>query len=512
MNASSAKRSFEAPGRNLAPAETSHQWAVALTTLAVAFLLVWPSLFGVPLINDDLYYSLFLKRGDFGDALAALWHTRLFRPIDLVGALLTDTSSLDARYSLLLHIPPLVGLALLARRIIDHLGVAEPRLVLWLSLCLSLLSASLNSTAWQPDLISQMWSGWLGLAMTLECWECTNRILSGNRPAPARFLICAALGFFGPMTKETFFGWSVSCGLILAWGLFRKKGTRRDLILLGVLTIGIPLLHFFLRLSLGGLSIFFTLPEEATYHFNTGANLIKNVALAVIGLLSPGPNHYAALPYPLFLRAVPVFTIALSGLLLGRFFYQRRMESRLGEPIPLWYFVIAAGASISAVAPTPRISEVYLSGLTPLACALIVAGALGMAGQRVSASGLSPPRAILGVLMVIAVWGTASRAYHFEITWRGSRALHERILHARESSTRENPMVIGLDPALSDGLSYSQYISPYSRALCMRDLAMLLNLSSSNKPVRYPKRRDVASDVPPTLLLTPDGLPVRGMW
>lgn len=461
-------------------------WTAAVAGLAMMFL--WPIATGMVSCCDDIAYSrtTCVRGGSLWDNLKYWWvETRQFRPIDALSYYFVNLKTLDARPTLLLHLPALAA-------IFAAIWVALKRLAPYCRLYFPLavlcwcLHPSTYADVWQHDTISQTWAAACGLWLALVAWEAIERAWCGQptcRQAVTLLLLCVP----GVLAKEVFFGWVAAVGALLLLTGFvalrqRKWQTAKAMVGLLIIIAIIPTCYLALRWCTGGIGALVSSKGTERYHASFGANLVLNGAMAVAGYFTTGPIHVLRDPQtPLALKVVPLLAIGLNGLLcagpwliawLTRRGWPAQPDGKKVAAIAMVTFL-----GISATLPMARISELYLMG--PNAGFAILA-AIGFVGWRqllwpssgehthlTSKAGRAAFVTAAVVLLGFGVYGVASRAVHFRITWSYASTLNDILLDHQRSLPPDKDRIatVYLPPACTQGLAHSQYVEPPADAL-----------------------------------------------
>jgi hypothetical protein len=449
---------------------------------------------------DDLGFYLFSRLSNsLWTHLVLAWNSGLFRPLDVLASRLGDPVSRKALHSVSLHFPAilaiLMGLWYLIRRIGGKVaGVSFGFAWLWW-----MLNPGTTVTIWQPDTISQSWSGAAGLWLVIVLWSAANKI-NEDKSTTGLFAAEVFICLLGVFTKETFMGWAAAGGLLLAVlylkNIFegRKTGIWEWIKLTLPITV-IPALYLFARFRFGGLGSMLS-GSSSRYSLHFGFSLVKNIVTAGAGFLCVGPAHLVSVPdASLFLRGLPFLGILLTVcVLLLPLVISRTGQKKPGENprwSDAWLIALVCFASLSPTLISGGFSELYLMGPNAGA-ALLVGISLAFALERLDKRRKETQQAAAFYLVVLAAvvllaigWlGVFSRAQYFGRTWHNSRVYNNAIM--RWQSNRESspaPSKVMLRRNCAEGPVHSVYVLPPAQALNVEATEMLLNRLHPDKKI-----------------------------
>jgi hypothetical protein len=256
--------------------------------------------------------------------------------------------------------------------------------------------------------------------------------------------------------------------------------------------------------------------EDARYQVQLGANLVRNIAMSMLGLFTNGPIHLvfdgeAMMP----LRMLPLASLLASFVILGAAFslaivHRRALADSEGKRLAL--AVIAGLLSLSITLPMGSVSELYGMGANVASGLLVVLALLGLwHPAQAEERRLCRAIAIAGgaVLLCVGVQGLLSRAYHFRLTWLYARQLNQVVLdHQRGLPPSPQPAVIYFDFPCYSGHFHNQYVVSPLMAMGLEETMAWMNRTNPerrvvfalNKPIGRAKERDLlldCSDLPP---------------
>lgn len=504
-------------------------WIIAL--LLVAFLIVWPLIAGMAAANDDLKFLRSEQySGTLSQNLREGWlHATNFRPLENIAAALCDAQTLECRRVMLIQtaglIALVIGVAKLLRRLIpDHYGIALPLMIVWLA-----VSPATTISLWQMDTGSQTWSAALGVWTGLLAWNAITAARDGKRIWP-HLLGLTLLTALAVNVKETGYGWSAGIGvavmlaIALRWKCDRRGAARSLWLLLPVAIL--PALHLLYRLKFTGLAsaMHAGAASDERYQVGLGANILHNAWLSLLGLFANGPLHLinddAA---PLLLKLLPLASLLASFIAVAAAAALAALHHQPPAGMRLRAVLLAALAgllSISVTLPMGSVSELYGMGANAASGLLVVVALLGLWHPAQSDErGLCRAIAIMcGVVLLLAgLYGVASRAYHFRLTWMYARQLnrivldHQRSLPPVSAANPASPAVIYFAQPCYNGLVHNAYVVPPYVAIGMEQTMEWMNRVDAQRPV-------VFTDDPFVILEEHDlrvdcaALPRRGHW
>jgi hypothetical protein len=498
---------------------------------ALAFTVIWPLAAGIVSCCDDVEYSRFVVvRGTFWDNLVYWWRSVQFRPIDLSSYFLVNLETLDARATILLHLP---GLAAILGAMWVALKRLTPQYRLYFPMAVLLwcLHVSTTITLWQHDTIAQTWVSACGLWLGLVAWKAIERAWAGQSIRRQTWIIML-LSVIGVLTKEIFYGWVAAVGMLLiASSLLalrrRKLQASIDLGKLFLATIIIPVCFFSIRWFAGMNKV--ASAGGGRYSMQFGTNLIRNVGLSAIGYFTTAPVHVLRDPLaPWVLRVVPLLAVGLNiifcvGPWLITWSTHREWPDRpSGKIVALIALVTFLG--VSATLPMGQISELYIMGPNAGAAIIITIGLVGWwqllfsASQEYVSMWLKVGRVVFAAaaftMIGFGVYGVASRAYHFRLTWSYVSYINRILLDHQRSLPPDKDRIVSVffPPDCTEGLIHSQYVSPPAIALNLDGTEAWLNYHDPLRRIKLVCGEPTAPLAPGDLLLDCSHLPPRDHW
>jgi hypothetical protein len=480
---------------------------------------------------DDVEYSRFvIVRGTFWDNLVYWWKSVAFRPIDLSSYFFVNLETLDARATILLHLP---GLAAILAAIWVALKRLTPQYRLYFPIAVLLwcLHMATTVTLWQHDTIAQTWVSACGLWLGLVAWKAIERVWAGQsirRQTWTIMILCV----IGVLTKEIFYGWVAAVGMLLiASSLLalrrRKLQASIDLGKLFLATIIIPACFFSVRWFAGLNTVASAGGGRYSVHF--GTNLIKNVILSAIGYFSISPVHVIRDPLaPLALRGIPILAVCLNIILcagpwLISWITHREWPDRpSGKIVALIALVTFLG--VSATLPMGQISELYIMGPNAGEAIILAIGLVGwwqllFSGRQKCTSAWSKlSRATFVVaaftMSGIGIYGLASRVYHFRLTWSYASDLNRILLDHQRSlpPVKDRIVSVFFPPEYTEGFMHSQYVEPPAAALNLDPAEAWFNYHDPLRRIKLVRGKPVGPLAPGDLFLDGSHLPPRGHW
>lgn len=422
------------------------------------------------LANDAYRYRIVVDRTDgLGSALAHLWRTRIFRPPDLLAAYLTDPVTLDARWTIVLHLVGLLAIAAALRAAVIRLAPRSPA-VLPLALAFLALHTATSLTCWLPANVGQTAAAACGLWTGLALWDGVEAARAGRpigRPLARLWVLC----LIGVNCKEIFYGWCLS-GL-LVWGavLVRDRRPIAPLLWLAAPLVVVPLAHVVLRVTTGGLGEMLA-PGDTRYTLHGPIVVLRNAGLALAGWLTVGPVHLARGLGGDALRLIPLAGLAAAAALVAVAWRQR-------PPACVAVIAFTLGGVLAAL-PSGHLSEVYLMGPNAGA-ALAVAMGLDALWRRHRTRAV----AVGATLAAVGLLGLASRAAHFRVTWRHAEVLHAQVRAAQSALPEGATLALTAGPACRAGPTHSQYLMPPLAALHPGYAPWSLTVRAPTRPVMF---------------------------
>ena len=488
------------PASNIA---TKIAWGVA--AILFAWLLLFPLVGGLVVANDDLKFLRGeLNVGTLTQNIQWSWlHTNSFRPLENIVAYFCNEQTLACWPVVPVQLCGLAlvaaGVVALVRRVLPSSPIATPLILIWI-----FLSPSTMTSLWQMDTCSQTWGAALGVWCGILCWD----IFVAARAGAAtwrKVLVLFALAAIGMNIKETFFGWSASVGsalilaIILGWKENHRASLRAAVALIPMALM--PLLYLVIRYKFGGLGGVQSLEEnpEARYQIGLGENLVTNIITSAFGLFANGPLHLfnndaAMLP----LRALPVLSGAAAGAMILaagalRFLHKQNSDT-IQSAFSLRMVLLAAAVcmfSIVVTLPMGAVSDLYGFGPNIGSGLLVVTAAL-MLWNSIDENDRFIARTIAAcatlALVVIGVYGVASRTYQFSMTWYYTRELNRIVMTHQASLPAQKPgdavAYIYFPPNCYTGHIYGQIMIRPLQALSIQWMQTWLNKADPKHPLQ----------------------------
>ncbi|MEY2981871.1 MAG: hypothetical protein RL562_2098, partial [Planctomycetota bacterium] len=401
----------------------------ALLTLA---LMAWPLVAGFRVANDDIaFVRAAYQEGTLAEAVSYAWfESPSFRPLEVLVGHFADPVGLTAWPALPIQAAGLLCFLLGLARLCAICLPGLPRAYLP-ALLFAACTAPTTCSVWQMDTCSQTWIAALGAWSTIACWHAVERAREG-RVAWRETAFLALAFLVGVNVKESFYGWSLGLGVMLAVAaaLLARGGLRRGAVLLAPLApvILVGVVHIAIRFATTSLGERFAdaAPgEEGRYQAVFGMNIVLNALVSLGAGFGPGPTHLIAdEDASLALRLASVASAAACAFMALVVAGFSVLSSRLprGVAFGAFGFVAAAAAmSISATLPMRTASELYVLGpnIVPAmlfgACLCLLWNP-GSRDERAMARGLA--LLCTTIVATAGLYGLWSRAEHFRIVWR----------------------------------------------------------------------------------------------
>ncbi|MDP6944093.1 MAG: hypothetical protein QF464_08095 [Myxococcota bacterium] len=467
-------------------------------------LVVWPLTAGMTLAGDEYSYRTVIDESDgLWHHLVALWESRIFRPLDLLGGYLTDPTDLDARATMLLHVPCLVAMVAALRSGMRRLAPDAPAAWLIAAMVVGLHTAT-SVVLWLPAAISQTAAGACGLWLGLVLWRGLDAARAAE-PVGRAVMKLTVLALVGVHCRETFYGWCVSGLLVIGcvgWVAKRRDPTHRwrPWLALALPLLLVPLCHVIVRTATGGMGEMFEVGPDR-YQLHGPLDMVRHGALSLIGQFTLGPVHMARGLGEPFLRVV-----TLGGILLTAALALKALSRPEGRGVVL-AVALYTFASVAPMLPAGAFSEVYLMGPNAGAAMLVTLGLLaGWRGHR--------RRAWVAVALVVATigaYGLVSRAVHYELTWQYSATLQRQIADFQAARPPSASPADVLSPTSCNiGPSHSQYVQTPIFALRPYWTERWVNARHPERPIRVGALG--ADETPGALVLDCSALPERPRW
>jgi hypothetical protein len=430
-----------------------------VSCIALFAWLCWVPLSGgaTVCVDDFIWVLMAHARPTFAQALVASWAEYMFfRPVDLLANWFVDPRTLGLQPIVPIQ---MIGLFALTGGVWRLIGIVCPKdeLAKYLATLWLWLHPSTQLSIWSGGASSQTWSAAAGVWLICEVTGVQQAAL-GCLPVIGRLF---ALSLLGIVFKESFAGWATAASVVVAvracYPGVRASATTSTIapwaaaaaIVAIIAPVGAWIAARSAASSFGSLVI---THENPHYSFQGPVIIATNTATVLLGMFVQGPVHWARLlpaPWLLlpFLGAGLTAAIALRGA----------RKAQLLADMFLGINPLITCSMIGLIAVWPilvikHVSELYLMGRNALIAMLCGIGASTIVQpQRVGASFASATALVL--LGVIAVIGTASRAYHFGVTWTWASIMRDDAFAAAESSRH-----ICIDERLRQGPQHSKYI------------------------------------------------------
>lgn len=469
--------------------------------IAVGFVLTvaWPFLNAAVLLSDDTE-MLLAHLGDPGRFHG--WQRGFFRPLDTLSSLLIDPASRDSTFALLLHVPAVLAIgAAIGRglkKVTPDYGLAWPVAMVWWA-----LSVATTIAIWQPDTISQTWSGAAGCWLMLAVWDGIEEVKRGWLPA-RRILLIIAICLLGILTKEFFLGWAAGAAALVFLAFVVERDARRlsrvaDWAKLVVPVVVIPAAFLYLRIAYGGLGRTLAEPEtDGQYDIRLGMNVLINLAVTALGLTSVGPAHMVDNPNAwLPVRAAPLLGSVLTALLivspwlLVRFLKTGRHY--LDDWRLLLVVVIMAISGVASAIPTGHVSEYYLFGPNAGIAALVGLGvtrSLRIIAEarpgRVRAAGRLLFALVLASIVGVGLLGSVSRASHIALNWDYVRRINAAVSdYYQRAPVTANKIDVFVPARFQQGPTHGVFVSTPAHLYDFALSAKYLNESVPTPKIQF---------------------------
>ncbi len=504
-------------------------WTAAV--VAVAALFLWPVFARMVSINDSVPNG----RGQFvigslSENFVYWWSNhRQFRLIDILGGFLTDPVTLDARNSLLLHLPAiaaiLIGMWVIIKRISTQNKLVYPIAVIWF-----ITHTATSTTTWLHATLAQTWCAATGVWLGIFIWNASKDVLNGQSILK-HIAVITLLCILGVFTKGSFYGWcAAGCAVVVLVSSYNWLNHSKDkavtFLLLLLPLIIIPLSMIYLRSKTGGLNLIAS--EGGRYQPAFGLNMVRNAAISGLGYFATGPVSIArSSNVSKILRLVPFIGIlacaivsSLPWLLIAskKYIWPHHPSGRMVIVIAIMSFL-----GISATIPMQHTSELYLMGPNIGAAILVGLGLTGLLKMRKS-NNIKPGTCIIPVnialalifalvISVISLFGFISRANNFRITWKYAKQLNNEILsHLAQLPDKPDNIKIFLSNRCLQGQVHSQYVMPPAQALNTIMAEQWINHYQSKHKVQIVIGMPIKELSPCDLVINGADLPERPFW
>ncbi len=431
---------------------------VAWISVAVLGLatLAWPLVAGAVLLSDDVQL-LFVHLPE-----PLYFHgwdspTGFFRPIEIVSAYLANPENRDARASLLLHLPAIAALLaamfVALRRAAPNWPLAYPLAVAWW-----ILNVGTAIAIWQPDTISQSWSGAAGAWTALLAWIGIDRARQGQlsgRHVAAFMAICVA----GVFTKEFFVGWAAGVVVMVAIAYLTSNSEGRAYPAQWLFLLAPPAIvagtFVILRLTTLELGT-----GEYRYDVGLGLNVVENVAIATAGFLAVGPSHLTTAPdASVLVRLAAPLGALLTATCLGLgAVHLIRHRTTVDWSTP-FYAVLLAFAAIGPALVTHHISEYYLFGPNAIVACLVGASAAWLL-TRAWRRPLGAVALVVAVAWVgIGLFGAFARAESIAVHWEQIRIIDREVREIVAEAPPGSDLQISFPTSMDEGTRHGVFRS-----------------------------------------------------
>lgn len=473
---------------------------------AVAVLTAWMALFplvaDLRVINDDVKFVRGAHNvGTLVENLELAWQKpHSFRPLETIVASACDPVTLICWPVVPVQTVGFLvlawGVVALCRRALPGHPIAAPLVLLWV-----LVSPATMSSLWQMDTCSQTWAAALGLWCAILVFD-VMRARGEVRFQWGRLALLFALSAIAMTVKETYYGWSASIGIACLVGIAMKwKGDRAAALRGAIAFVAVavmPLLYLVARKvvtadyvpPLGGD------PESGRYEMVFEENIISNVISLTAGMLCDGPLHLLTDDRaPMSLRAIaPLSALVSAGLVFAAAAFVM-LRWHLPRSVPLRRPLIAAlvcGASVVATVPMGTVSDLYTFGPNVGGGVLIVLAAMQLWNSaELSDHRITRPLTLVAsaMLLLIGLYGVASRSYHFALNWEYARTLNALFLKHQATLTpsqvRDSPARIAFTTDCDSGHRYGQVIVEPFISLGVDSVGMWYVLHDPERPIRF---------------------------
>ena len=473
--------------------------ALAIATLAAA-IAVLPTVGEATVCADDFVWIQIAHRSQsLWRSLVDAWPGHLFfRPVDVAANWLVDPRTLSLSP---LIIVSMVGLAALSAGVIRLLAQCGGRSSGAAAVALAWLwmHPSTQLAVWSAGCLSQTWCAAVGI------WGMNMLVRRFDRKAHAVWGL-AALSAFGVIAKELFVGWATALAVlacVLAYCDAPSSNGRAPLRralppVLALLTP--PALWLVIRWATSSLHDVTSGDSAGLYAIHGPVTILRNAAVAGLGMFVQGPVHWARLlppPWSLvpFVGAGISFGLAWVGV--------RGMRSRAEMPLAKHALAGCIGLGLLAVWPAlaiEHVSELYLFGPNALVAVLVGLGVEQVYRMHRCWQKMGMQIGVV-LLLVIAATGFVSRTRLFFTTWSYARQLRQDTYRALSAAGWPENAAILIPAELFAGPMHSKYCVPPAVAAALSQAWATMRLGNPSLPsVRFIDGRTPPADWPASVL------------
>lgn len=454
--------------------------AIALATLAAA-VAVLPTVGAATVCVDDFVWIQIAHRSQsLWGSLVQAWPSHLFfRPIDVVANRLVDPQTLS--FSPLI-IVPMIGLATLSAGVIRLLAQCGGRSsgATVVALAWLWMHPSTQLAVWSAGCSSQTWCAAAGI------WGMTTVLQLPSRNKGAVWGL-AALSACGVIAKELFIGWATALAVLAFLMAYRVASSPSKLFSLrrafppALALLTPPALWVIIRWATSILHDVTGSEAAGLYAIHGPVTVLRNAAVAGLGMFVQGPVHWATLLRPPW-SFVPFAGAGISFVLAG--LGARGMSSRSEMPVAKHALAGCVGLGLLAVWPAlaiEHVSELYLLGPNALVAVLV-----GLGVEQVGRMGRGWQKACMQICVVallgIAATGFVSRTRLFFTTWAYARHLRQETYRTLAAANWPDNAAILIPAELLAGPMHSKYCVPPAVAAALPQAWATMRLGDPSLP------------------------------
>lgn len=512
---------------NMRSRASKSAWIIA--ALLFAFLTIYPIFGGILITNDDLKFVRGEDAvGSLSDILRSAWlNSKIFRPLELIVASFCNATTLECWVVVPVQFLGLLaiaaGIVSMCKRLLPRSPIAAPLILIWV-----FVSPSTMSSLWQMDSCSQTWGAAIGFWCAILAWDVFVAAQCGSS-IWKKMSILFVLAVLGMNIKETFYGWS--CGIAIGWFIASffcwrvnvRRALRSGLSLVPILII--PLLAVALRYTLGGLGTQ-TISggyDTERYEFAIGENFFINTSISLFGLFTNGPLHlFTDDSASLFLRALSPLSCLAAGILLLAATALRILHGSSSQSIAILPILLGAGVcifSITTTLPLGTVSDLYGFGAN-IGSGLLVVSSVLMLWNPIDETDRKTGRSFVycaaSIIFLTGIYGVASRAYHFSITWNYARVLNQNVLTHITSlpdiAPEAQPVIVYFTDSCCIGHTFGQIVIPPNQSMGVESIMPWINRNYSKQKILFVIGKPVVIREGIDLVVDCDTLPKRGDW
>jgi hypothetical protein len=208
--------------------------------------------------------------------------------------------------------------------------------------------------------------------------------------------------------------------------------------------------------------------------------------------------------------------VAVTAAMLLRILQGRSSAANPMQFVMIGLCVAAGLLSVTITLPMGQVSELYGMGANAASGLCIVVSLLTLWNPAKSNDRVLCRSLAVGCAAIVfgaGLYGVASRAYHFALTWTYAREINSALLdHQSRLAPSGDRSIAFVGQACINGRLHSQYIVPPIQAIGLEGTSKWLTQRDPARAIMLAQYSPMSRLGPRDMMLPCDGLPRRGSW